>query len=168
MDIVLKIAIPAFLVWVLYWLAHKLQKPAQVDGDGWHYLRPNLVFHVLLGMSSLLWGFMWILLLNADLLEFADSDQALPFLAVFALFGLGFFYVLYTGYLRKISWRDREIRQSFLGRVKQYQLAAVSSIDFIEWAGVLRLTFVDGQKLDVSESMHGVGELSDHIDTIIF
>jgi hypothetical protein len=168
MEMALKFAIPGLLVWALYSLAYRMQKPAKIDDAGWHHLRPNLVFHVLLGMSSLLWGFMWILLFNADFSEFADSDQTLPFIAVFALFGLGFFYVLYVGYLRRISWRDGEIRQSVLGHIKQYQISNVTSIDFIEWAGVLRLTFVDGRKLDVSEAMHGVGELSDHIDTIIF
>ena len=111
---------------------------------------------------------MCLLLVNADFPNCAGSDQTLPFLAVFAFFGLCFFYVLYSGYLRKVSWRNDEIRQSFLGKDTCYQLSSITSIKHNGWAGTLRLTFVDGTKLDVSEMMDGVGELYEHIETIIF
>ncbi|MFN9497560.1 MAG: hypothetical protein ACK57E_03675 [Erythrobacteraceae bacterium] len=167
MEMVLKIVVPGLLVWALYWLAAKFEKPAGIDGNGWRFLKPHLVLHFGLAISSLLWGFMWILLLRAEFSELKSDDQALPFIGLFFLFGFVFIYILTTGYLRKISWRDGEVRESFLGRHKHYEFSSIESLDYIEWKDTWRFTFVDGRKFEVSNGMHGLAELADHLDTVV-
>lgn len=139
-------------------------KPARIDADGWHHLRPGWYLHVgLVGMILMALGFgsVTLLWLTHNPPDTRREWGIALFVAAGAVAAAGAAaFMGWRYYRQKVSWRGTAIRvRDARGRERVFAVADIARIEKRDGMGEYRFRFRDGSRFSVSCYHHGVPEL---------
>ena len=145
-------------------MALRSQKSANLDVDGWRWLRPGWLIHFAVGGCA---AFVLAITYFFSLGGSARSDAAEQnFWAMLILlgFGGGGLWLVWAGYLHKVAWRGNDIRLVRPLRLDAYyRFTDIVSVRPNGDGSELKLKFADARVLRVSPYFHGFRQFEEEM-----
>jgi hypothetical protein len=145
---------------VLWPLALRKQKAAEISSDGWKTLRPSFLLHGIFILGFALTSlFAYVALSGGSSLPDAET-QNLSLAALLTAFAVMTVYLGWTTYAQTIAWKGQELRvRRAFGKERHWHFTEIRSIKESDIRGDCRIRFNDSSGIIFSTYLHGSKQL---------